>query len=76
MSAKVEVSEGIYNYYLNYAKSNNLFGCILGVVVFGVTELSPSPVFYKYRWPIREYHQFREPIRDIKGQQKIWKITL
>lgn len=76
LNAKVEVQEGIYNYFLNHAKKENLFGCILGVVVFGETELSPCPLFYKYRWPVREYYQFVEPFRDVKGHEKIWKITL
>lgn len=76
MNVKVETSDGIYNYYLKYAKNNNLFSCILGVVVFGETESSPYPIFYKYRWPVREYRQFREPIRNIKGRERIWKITL
>lgn len=76
LAVKVEVSEGIYNHFLNRAKKENLFGCILGVVVFGETELSPCPIFYKYRWTVREYFQFTEPIRDIRGQQGIWKLGL
>lgn len=76
LAVKVEVNEGVYNYFLNRAKNENLFGCILGVVVFGETELSPCPTFYQYRWPVREYLQFTEPIRDIRGQQGIWKLGL
>jgi hypothetical protein len=75
LNAKVEVSEGLYNHFLNRANNENLFGCILGVVVFGETELSQCPMFYKYRWPVREYYQLIEPIRDIKGNQGLWKIT-
>lgn len=75
LKPRIRVSEEIYNYYLNEAKKNDLFKCIIGVVVFGESELSDAPIFTGYRWPVREFRRICFPIRDIRGQQGLWKIT-
>lgn len=71
---KVEVSEEIYNYYLNEARKNDLFKCIIGVVVFGESEKSEILPFTTYRWPVREFRKICKPIRNVRGNQKIWKL--
>ena len=76
LKPRVKVSEETYNYYLNEVKKNNLFKCIIGVVVFGESELSDAPIFTGYRWPVREFRRIGFPIRDIRGQQSIWKLGL
>ncbi len=76
LKPRIKVSEEIYNYYLNEAIKNDLFKCIIGVVVFGESELSDAPIFTGYRWPVREFRRIGFPIRDIRGQQGIWKIRL
>jgi hypothetical protein len=76
LKPRVKVSEEIYNYYLNESKKEDLFKCIIGVVVFGESELSDAPIFTGYRWPVREFRRIGLPIRDIRGQQGIWKIGL
>ncbi len=76
LKPRVKVSEETYNYYLNEVKKNNLFKCIIGVVVFGESELSDAPIFTGYRWPVREFRRTGFPIRDIRGQQGIWKLGL
>lgn len=76
LKPRIKVSEEIYNYYLNEAKKNDLFKCIIGVVVFGTPQYSDQLPFSGYRWQVREFHRFVEPIRDIRGQQGIWKLGL
>ena len=75
LKAKVKVSDYCYKFFDGYAKDKQLFGCIVGAVRFGATELSDTPIFTGYRWPVLECVRFNEPIRDIKGNQGLWKIT-
>ena len=76
LTARVNVSEEMYNHYLSYVKSRYLFGCIVGVVVFGESQPSDTPPFSGYRFPVREYFQLGRPIWDIKGRMNFWKIQL
>jgi ASCH domain. len=75
LKAKVKVSDSCYKFFDGYAKDKHLFGCIVGAVRFGTPELSDTPIFTGYRWPVLECFRFNEPIRDIRGQQGLWKIT-
>jgi hypothetical protein len=76
LQAKVKVSEDLYNFYLDLAERKNLFKCIIGAVVFGESELSDAPFFTGYRWPVKECLLFTQEVRDIRGNQKIWKLKL
>ena len=76
LRAKVNVSEDLYNFYMDLAERINLFKCIIGAVVFGESELSDAPFFTGYRWPVKECLLFAQEVRNIRGQQKIWKIGL
>lgn len=76
LKTKVKVSDSCYKFFLDYAKVNRLFSCIVGAVRFGTPELSDTPIFTGYRWPIIECVRFREPLRYIKGKQNIWAITV
>lgn len=73
---RIKVSEEIYNQYLDEANRNDLFKCIVGVVVFGTPQYSDELPFSGYRWPVREHRRMIKPIRDIRGQQGIWKLGL
>lgn len=76
LRARVKVSEELYNFYMDLAERKSLFKCIIGAVVFGESELSDAPVFTGYRWPVKECLLFAQEVRDIRGNQKIWKIGL
>lgn len=75
LKPRIKVSEEIYQYYLNMVNKDDLFKCIVGVVVFGEPEISDAPLFTGYKWPVREFRKMSYPIRDIKGRERIWKIT-
>lgn len=75
LKAKVKVSDSCYKFFLDYARNEKLFCCIVGAVRFGHPELSDTPIFTGYRWPIQECIRFNVPIRDIRGKQGLWKIT-
>ncbi len=76
MNAIVKVSKQIYDCFLFEARMDDLFKCIVGVVVFGEPEISDTPIFTGYRWPVKDCFKFKEPIRNIRGQQKIWKLGI
>lgn len=75
LKTKVKVSDSCYKFFMDYAKEQRLFSCIVGAVRFGHPELSDAPIFTGYRWPVQECFKLLAPIRDIKGHEKIWKIT-
>ena len=76
LNARIAVSEEDFEFYKQYAKSRNLFGCIVGIVVFGDPEPSDTPPFSGYRFPVMEFFRLGRPIFGIKGREKFWKITL
>ena len=75
LKAKVKVSDSCYKFFLDYARNEQLFGCIVGAVRFGASELSDTPIFTGYRWPVQECVRLNAPIRDIRGKQGLWRIT-
>lgn len=76
LKTKVKVSDSCYKFFLDYAKEQRLFSCIVGAVRFGPPELSDTPFFTGLRWPVQEcFSLLSGPIRNIKGHEKIWKIT-
>lgn len=76
LKTKVKVSDSCYKFFLDYAKEQRLFSCIVGAVRFGPPELSDTPFFTGFRWPVQEcFSLLSGPIRNIKGHEKIWKIT-
>ena len=75
LKTKVKVSDSCYKFFMNYANDKRLFGCIVGAVRFGASELSDTPIFTGYRWPVQECFQLNAPIKDIRGKQGLWKIT-
>lgn len=75
LKTKVKVSDSCYKFFLDYARNEQLFGCIVGAVRFGASELSDTPIFTGYRWPVQECVRLNAPIRDIRGKQGLWRIT-
>lgn len=75
LKAKVKVSDSCYKFFLDYARNEQLFGCIVGAVRFGASELSDTPIFTGYRWPVQECFRLNAPIRNIRGKQGLWRIT-
>ena len=51
------------------------WNCIVGAVRFGASELSDTPIFTGYRWPVQECFRLNAPIRNIRGKQGLWRIT-
>lgn len=75
LKTKVKVSDSCYKFFLDYARNEQLFGCIVGAVRFGASELSDTPIFTGYRWPVQECFRLNAPIRNIRGKQGLWRIT-
>lgn len=75
LKTKVKVSDSCYKFFMDYANDKRLFGCIVGAVRFGAPELSDTPLFTGFRWPVKECIRFNAPIRDIRGKQGLWRIT-
>ena len=72
MKEKVNVSDELYERTLEDVERENLYGCIVGCVVFGEPEKTANG----YAWPVKSFSKLNEPIRNVKGYLGIWKFMV
>lgn len=72
LEKKVNVSDELYRRALEKVEKENLFGCIVGCVVFGHPEKTTNG----YAWTVKSFFKFDEPIRNVKGNLGIWKFKV
>lgn len=68
----IDVKEDDYKRNLIAARENNMFGCLIGTVVFG----TPVESAHGYKWPVLAQTQFKEPVRNVRGSLKFWQFEL
>jgi len=61
------------------AYSRGLFGMIIGSVVFGESQGPYNGILYGsankiYEWPVTDPIKLIDPLANINGRQRIWKI--
>ena len=64
---------------MDEAYNKELFGSILGSVVFGESQGPFNGIMYGapyniYEWPATDPIQLKEPLWPVTGKQRIWKI--
>lgn len=71
--------EEIFFKYLHKAYYDELFEMIIGSVVFGESEGPIDGIMFgapykMYKWPVTDPIRLKEPLMNIRGKQRIWKI--